>query len=35
MTPVDSAFMLDVDTELDLDALNEVGVLSLEYQINI
>ena len=27
MTPVDSAFMLDINTELDLDILNEVGVL--------
>ena len=27
MTPVDSVFMLDIDTELDIDVLNEVGVL--------
>ena len=25
MTPVDSAFMLDIDTELDLNILNEVS----------
>jgi len=30
MTPVDAAFMLDVDTELNLDILNEVGCALIE-----